>query len=800
MQQIWRNREKAARIYCRTIKLWTCFFIMLLIAINLHGIAAASEYPSYFTDRIEGLTFSDLEELDENYHPYTAGVVVMDASVHTDELFADMVNSFKGLTARIIAMHGSGTRSTELAYLYCFPHKIWLVETDTAYGGLNVRELDPPVEFTSSSYVQTVINYAYSICEQYRVVDTETAWKYAVSMYYEITGQEAPSNENSESHRLANEYMAAMAFEKTSIPPETEQWPVKIDVAVDIPKDVTVEEATFWLNHQTTFPAHVDYDHSQITGTFEAWEPGMYIVRLEAYLNGAAVTKEITLDASEITVVPPAQQCTVHSWGEYLYDNDNRSVFYVCDVCKQMETVSSKKADDYIAYLELQDSLGDGNGAYWKILAKNANAYLSSGNGVLGEFMDAASRGGAYLYETLIERATQYSDEIRYIGDEILYGMDERSKIQVDVWMNIIVNSQSELGEGKDDIGTVSDIWDLISAFGDPALDNLVNDVIRFNNNNQAVVDELDRALQTYIWGHDQSQNALNAAANANLQMEAAQSNLITAQNQLQIVKGAQKISKSLPYVFAALNGIVQGSENAAMVSNLQTAYVSMVNECEHNAYRLLCIIEDAKTIQNTELEYAAKILLHELLLKKNAKDEETASVIAKILNGADDTLQTGVGFSLGLVNETIESLAGVGTSMIGQTSNSVSPLGLIQLSAGIVNSFTNADEVAKQSEILSILIEMSSSLEQVNQLKYDGGLNGENYTATIWAKLQQLGDEEASKLADMLTEEHWYDFLSPGGSTLRDFGINTDKSVVKDLLMNENELYQQYLENLASE
>lgn len=106
---------------------------------------------------------------------------------------------------------------------------------------------------------------------------------------------------------------------------------------------------------------------------------------------------------------------------------------------------------------------------------------------------------------------------------------------------------------------------------------------------------------------------------------------------------------------------------------------------------------------------------------------------------------------------------------------------------------------IAKQCEVLSILMEMSSSLEQVNYFEYDNGVSGENYTAAIWAKLQQLGDDEAAKLSEVLMEEHWYNFLSPGASTLKQFGINVDKDTVKGLLMDEKELYQQYLKNIES-
>lgn len=274
--------------------------------------ADAETFPSYLTEYIENFTYNDLETQGDEYHPYTAGVVAMDAGVSVDELFGDMVDSFRGLTARVIAMHGEGESETKLAYLYCFPHRVWLVETDTVNGGIEIQELSVNVDFNDKNYVQKVIKSTYSQCEKYKVVDTELTWKYAVALYYQVTGEEQTTNENSETHRLANEYMEIMSFPDVELPTLVAKWPVEIDVAVDLPENVEVEEAIFWLNHATTFPAYVNEEDNQIVGSFEAWEPGLYIVRLEAYLSGAPVTKEITIDGTNIKTVQdvPNEQTT----------------------------------------------------------------------------------------------------------------------------------------------------------------------------------------------------------------------------------------------------------------------------------------------------------------------------------------------------------------------------------------------------------------------------------------------------------------------------------------------------------
>lgn len=291
----------------------------------------SSGYAEQFFSNIAAISMADLSDQD-----------------FLSQLATAVDNGYK---YRVFVIHQKGMPATDLAMLYCFQNTSWLMKNTTSMP--QSVYLDASWEVLQGVNLKLkqkeILNKLMPDYDDFYECDAKYVWQIFMEFILFIE----------ERNKALDQLMAGTTDQIPELPEEIEDWPLELQVSVQLPKELEVLDACFTV--QPTAGAVASFDQvpesqrfegvvgqdNLVTGTLLFWEAGPHRVHLvfTASLSGhrQSMSHEMSIDTSSVQV-QAADACPVygeaHQWRYEWAEEHPHPGRLVCDCGKTIEDPS----------------------------------------------------------------------------------------------------------------------------------------------------------------------------------------------------------------------------------------------------------------------------------------------------------------------------------------------------------------------------------------------------------------------------------------------------------------------------
>ncbi len=293
-------------------------FCALMLAVCIFCTAVPSAVCEMYSESYLSLYYADATMKEgktsgykERFFANIAAISIMDLQ---DQNFLTQYTEAvrNGYNYRVFVMHEKGMPDTDLAILYCFEDSSWLMKNTTSAAKsvyIDVSwEMMQGIDFKQKQK-NIITKQAMPGCDE----SFECNAEYVCQIFMEfILFLE-------ERDKALEALIAGTVDEIPELPREIESWPLDLPISVQLPKDLTVLDALFTVEHadlaamyyrdipeDQKYAATVD-TNNVASGTIRFWEAGPHLIGLvlTVSINGQkqSICHNISIDTSHVEVL-----------------------------------------------------------------------------------------------------------------------------------------------------------------------------------------------------------------------------------------------------------------------------------------------------------------------------------------------------------------------------------------------------------------------------------------------------------------------------------------------------------------